>query len=532
MALKPLNSGYGFSVGVDSIINVIDVDGNVTANVLTVDTYANLGNVSNVSIGGGSNGYVLQTDGTGNLNWVNVNSAISSNQISNGDSNVSIPDFSGNIYINANAGVDQQWVFDASGTLTAPGNTPLNGLIPFNVPLNSSYKVYDNQQGLFGVPIEIDGQLEIDGVLIDVTTAGVVDASYEQILFNINGIPTGNTGFTFNPINGDVNLPGNVRITGDIVPYSNNISNLGSSTQRWGNLYLSGNSIYLGNSVITTDNSGILTLTSGTGASLSIAGNANVTTVQNGNTSIDVTANGSINFTVAGIANIATLTTQGFIVNSNVDFSNASVTQLGPVSNVKITGGSNGQILTTDGTGNLVWSSSPADVTEIQNGTSNVNLPTFNGNVYINTNSVNQWVFDTTGNITAPLNGTANLGNLVTANYVNVAYDVNASHNIKANGDLSANGNANINGNLNLSTTTAISLGGQIGSAGQVLTSNGTSATWSTNFYYGPTPPDFSLLNYGDIFFYIDNPNNFQRLYMWVTDGSSSYFYDFLPPSF
>jgi hypothetical protein len=78
----------------------------------------------------------------------------------------------------------------------------------------------------------------------------------------------------------------------------------------------------------------------------------------------------------------------------------------------------------------------------------------------------------------------------------------------------------------------AVRANGSVGTAGQVLTSNGTNTYWSTRFYYGDTPPDFATLNYGDIFFYVDNPNNYQRLYMWVTDGTSDYFYDFLPPSF
>ena len=89
-----------------------------------------------------------------------------------------------------------------------------------------------------------------------------------------------------------------------------------------------------------------------------------------------------------------------------------------------------------------------------------------------------------------------------------------------------------LNGNLALANTSAILINSNPGTTGQVLTSNGTAAYWSTKYYYGDTPPDFATLNYGDIFFYIDNPNSIQRLYMWVTDGSSDYFYDFLPPTF
>ena len=245
MALKPLNSGYGFSVGVDSIINVIDVDGNVTANVLTVDTYANLGNVSNVSIGGGSNGYVLQTDGTGNLNWVNVNSATSSNQISNGDSNVNIPVINGNVDISvggtANVLVVSAFGANISGTANVTGNitttnidvTGISNLgnvsnvniaggsngfflrtdgggnlsfvapaslqspapMPTYVPVGTDLSISANYQGLFSVPITVDGVLDIEGVLVEVD--GIRGTSNNQVIFNNQGNITGNANLTF-----------------------------------------------------------------------------------------------------------------------------------------------------------------------------------------------------------------------------------------------------------------------------------------------------------------------------------------------
>lgn len=50
---------------------VFDTSNNtVIANTLVISSNANLGSVSNVHISGGLNGYVLQTDGSGNLNWV------------------------------------------------------------------------------------------------------------------------------------------------------------------------------------------------------------------------------------------------------------------------------------------------------------------------------------------------------------------------------------------------------------------------------------------------------------------------------
>jgi hypothetical protein len=61
----------------------LTVVGNINANLgdvvienLTVEGQTNLGQVGNVTITGGSNNYVLRTDGAGNLAWANIQSEI------------------------------------------------------------------------------------------------------------------------------------------------------------------------------------------------------------------------------------------------------------------------------------------------------------------------------------------------------------------------------------------------------------------------------------------------------------------------
>ena len=82
------------------------------------------------------------------------------------------------------------------------------------------------------------------------------------------------------------------------------------------------------------------------------------TSIVNGNSSVVVTANGNVRTSVAGNANIFVVTGTGANVNGNLTVTNIS--NLGNVGNVKITGGSNGQILATDGTGNLNWYNKPS----------------------------------------------------------------------------------------------------------------------------------------------------------------------------
>jgi hypothetical protein len=85
-----------------------------------------LGNVSNVKITGGTGGYVLQTDGTGNLSWVAQSGGGGGGaSISNGNSSVNIPTANGNINLAANG----TGIVTISTALSATGNVTGNFFI-------------------------------------------------------------------------------------------------------------------------------------------------------------------------------------------------------------------------------------------------------------------------------------------------------------------------------------------------------------------------------------------------------------------
>ena len=63
------------------------------------------------------------------------------------------------------------------------------------------------------------------------------------------------------------------------------------------------------------------------------------------------------------------------------------------------------------------------------------------------------------------------------------------------------------------------------GTLGQILTSNSTGVYWSDKYTVGSLPPDYP--NHGDVWYYTD----MEKLFMWINDGVSDYWYDFLPPS-
>ncbi len=97
--------------------------------------------------------------------------------------------------------------------------------------------------------------------------------------------------------------------------------------------------------------------------------------VKNGLTAGNITLDATTN----------TTTTANLVVTGNANLTAAANVALGSNSNVKLTGGSSGQYLQTDGTGNLSWQSI-SGATSIANGTSNVRIPVANGNVVVSVN--------------------------------------------------------------------------------------------------------------------------------------------------
>jgi hypothetical protein len=200
---------------------------------------------------------------------------------------------------------------------------------------------------------------------------------------------------------------------------------------------------------------------------LSVTGTANVSGDLNGNvgnfsgnlTSLNANLG---NLATANYVNVATLT-----ANTTVNFTSASNVSLGPVGNVHITGGSNGQVLQTDGLGNLSWSST-ANINEIHNGTSNVYIPTANGNVTITANGSQTWTFGTDGKLSTA--GDIQANGTVNANYITAALSITSSGNIYANtgyvyanyanvnNDLQVNNNANIGNTLTANTANVTTL--------------------------------------------------------------------------
>jgi hypothetical protein len=349
MALRPLNSIAGFSTG-DPAIQIVQANGDITTINFTANGFSNLGPVSNVIITGGSDGQALITDGAGNLTFGTVNT----------ESNRAAP-------------------------------------MPYLIPNGESYIVNENFQGLYSQAITIDGELTVDGLLIEIVDT--VASQDTQVLFDNNGIPTGNTGFTFLAYNGNLNLPGNVNVNGSIIPEQDDTFDLGSANLRWGNGYFGGNTIYLDQASISVNEQGFLVFTNEVGGSFTVEGTtpSDTSEIENGTSNVKVYANSNIAFTVAGSSNVLIVSTNGANLTTGTYVGNAA--GLTNIPGANIVGNISGNISNAAHavTSNTVVDSTQSNITSVGtlttlavSGTANLTDLNVSGNAVISGNlSVN-----------------------------------------------------------------------------------------------------------------------------------------------
>lgn len=220
--------------------------------------------------------------------------------------------------------------------------------------------------------------------------------------------------------------------------------------------------------------------------------------------SVDGYTVGNADNLISIVTSDGAITATNLSANGNVAFSGSNVS-LGNVTSVRITGGTSGQYLRTDGTGNLSWASvTTGSTSNISNGTSNVSIPGANGSITLSVGGVaNVAVISTTGavingNITATGTLTGTLGTASQPNITSVGTltSLSVSGNVSV-GNITgvfANGNSNVNipsanGNINLSvagnanvlaiTGTGVNVAGSLNAVNLVSTGNANLATLS-----------------------------------------------------
>jgi hypothetical protein len=313
---------------------------------------------------------------------------------------------------------------------------------------------------------------------------------------NLGNLATANN-FSTNGTGGNVTLSdGNVTganvviansftSNGGLVDFSTNNPNvqLGSI----GNVHISGG---LSGQVIQTDGFGNLSFVAG-------GGGGGGSSLANGNSNIQILENANIIFSSAGNANIVVITDTGANVNGYLTVTGN--VELGSVSNVNITGGTNGQVLQTDGLGNLSFVDGGGGAS-LSNGSSNIRILEDANIVFSSAGNANIVIITDTGaNITGTINVTgdaefynANLGNLAIANYANFTYDVVVqgdianANNIIVTYEVTSN-TANVIGNLitgnanlgNLVTANFANFANDVVVQGNIANANNVSVTYN-----------------------------------------------------
>ena len=381
-----LNAGTD---GANTVQNIV-----MTGNI-TVGSYSYLGNVGNVQITGGNSGYVLTTDGQGNLIWSDPsiggggaeyihfdvtttgNNQVFTNSLldaysANTEFNVmkngvniepqfyvktGLYTFQVNILLNAGDTIDVlAGGSTAGGALPAgsPGEVQYNG--GYSLAANSNF-TYDEANSLLTISnltvneltdlgdlgnITIDGGT--NGYVIQTDGAGNlswvaqavganVAGSNTQVQYNNSGAFGATSAFTFDSTS-------NTLTVGNIVANGSGLTSLAGANVT--GTVANANFATFGNYASFSNVANI------SNVSYSVSGSNVVGTVSSATTAGTVTTNSQPAITSLG--NLTGLTSNGV-----VNFTGASNVSLGAVGNVKITGGSANYYLKTDGTGNLSW---------------------------------------------------------------------------------------------------------------------------------------------------------------------------------
>jgi hypothetical protein len=357
---------------------------------LSVSGTTNLGSVGNVTITGGTSGYVLSTNGSGVLSWVaQTGGGGSGASISNGNSNVNIATSNGNVTITA-VGNTTMTITGTGANITGTANITGNVNAPFFIGNGSALT------GIGGA-----------GYIFNGTSNANIATTNGNLVVGING-----TAAIATFSNLGVNVTGYMTSTGNVTganllgPLANGNSNVRIATSN-------------GNVTITAVGNTTMTVT-GTGAN--IAGYANIT--------------GNVNapFFIGNGSALTGIGGAGYIFNGT---SNANIATSGGNLNIGIGGTANVGIFTSTG----------LNVAGYANITGNVNAPFFIGNGYYLSgidaagrvvNGTSNLQILQNSNLTISVNGNANIMT-VTGLGANIAGYVTATGNVSG-GNISTSG--------------------------------------------------------------------------------------------
>ena len=317
MAFEPFGLVGGLSVGIPPIL-VINDNGVATLNGLQVTGTSNLGSIGNVIILGGVDGYFLQTDGAGGLTWAPAGNSGNGNGVPGGSNSEVQFNNAGNF------GGDAGFTYDrVSNVLTVTGNI-------VSYEYNSSGNVTSNNfVGSNLTVANVNATTIVSTGNLSVSNANLGNLASANFYTGNGSLLTGIVSTSSN----FANYAGNVTVSNQP-----NITSVGTLTT----LSVSGNA-----------NVGNLGLNGLFSTTVTATGNANVGNIR-ANLGLFTTVTGTLSTNAQpNITSVGTL--NGLTATGNVS--------LGYINNVHITGGLLGQVLTTNGNGTLTWQNAPSAYT-------------------------------------------------------------------------------------------------------------------------------------------------------------------------
>ena len=387
------------NVAANSVGEVLAFDGNNWINAGgNAGGTINLGDVANLKIGGaGGIGYVLQTDGLGNLSWTpkgtlytniiglsNANPIVMTvantvpytNQQSitisgvNGASNNVVNGSSFYVKLDAN--------FSSNSSTVGSGNVTLYSDISLTVPVNGAGLTYTNSPNAIATAV-----IGSSGGL------GSPGGSNTCVQFNEVGTFGGNAGFTFNNITGALAVPGNI---------STSNANLGNAVTA---NYFIGSGANLTN-IPAGNVSGAVGLATYATTANAVAG-ANVS----GAVSYATTANSVAGANVSGEVSYAA--TANAVAGANVSGAVSYATTANSVAAANVSGLGNIATINLDGnTSNILYGNGVFAAAPAGGGYGNSNVATFLASYGSNTISTTGTI--SSGNITLANNSTISVG--------------------------------------------------------------------------------------------------------------------------
>jgi hypothetical protein len=236
-----------------------------------------------------------------------------------------------------------------STTVSATGNGTFGNIDGGNLVTSNNITITGISDLGSSANVRITGGTEYQ-VLLTADNSGVGNLAWGTILFdrldngtsNVVVALDGNVTTSVGGVADVLTVTGTgLVVAGDIIPSANVAYDLGNATNQFKDLYLSGNTIYIGTSTITANTTGV-TINTPNAAPVALKPSG-------ANTQIQYNDDGAFggNPTLTFNELTSTLTANNFVATSTAN--------LGAVGNLTITGGSNGQVLTTNGSNVLSW---------------------------------------------------------------------------------------------------------------------------------------------------------------------------------